>query len=47
MIGSAASPAMPTDPWSAICAYLNNTPRKCLGWQAPTEAFKAEIMNLR
>jgi IS30 family transposase len=31
----------------AICAQLNNTPCKCLGWQTPTEAFRAEIMNLR
>ena len=31
----------------AICAQLNNTPRKCLGWQTPTEAFRTEIMNLR
>jgi IS30 family transposase len=31
----------------AIRAQLNNTPRKCLGWQTPTEAFRTEIMNLR
>ncbi len=31
----------------AICDRLNGTPRKCLGWRTPTEAFKEEIMKLR
>lgn len=30
-----------------ICDRLNNTPRKCLGWKTPTEAFRDEMMNLR
>lgn len=30
-----------------ICARLNGTPRKCLGWKTPTEAFREEIMKLR
>ena len=32
---------------AAISARLNSTPRKCLGWQTPTEAFRTEIINLR
>ncbi len=31
----------------AICDHLNGTPRKCLSWRAPIEAFKEEIMKLR
>ncbi|MCI2400900.1 IS30 family transposase [Aliiroseovarius subalbicans] len=31
----------------AICERLNGTPRKCLGWRTPTEAFREEIMKLR
>ena len=31
----------------AICERLNGTPRKCLGWQTPTEAFAAELRKLR
>lgn len=31
----------------AICDRLNGTPRKCLGWRTPTEAFREEIMKLR
>lgn len=31
----------------AICDRLNGTPRKCLGWRTPTEAFRAEMMKLR
>lgn len=31
----------------AIIDRLNGTPRKCLGWRTPTEAFKEEIMKLR
>ena len=31
----------------AICDRLNNTPRKCLGWRTPTEAFREEMMKLR
>jgi len=30
-----------------LSARLNGTPRKCLGWQTPTEAFKTEMINLR
>jgi IS30 family transposase len=30
----------------AICDRLNGTPRKCLGWRIPTEAFKEEMMKL-
>lgn len=37
----------PGKPMRAICAHLNATPRKCLAWRTPTEAFRAEIMNLR
>jgi IS30 family transposase len=31
----------------AICDRLNGTPRKCLGWQTPLEAFRAELERLR
>lgn len=31
----------------AICERLNGTPRKCLGWQTPTEAFAEELRKLR
>jgi IS30 family transposase len=31
----------------SICDRLNNTPRKCLGWRTPTEAFREELMKLR
>lgn len=31
----------------AICDRLNATPRKCLGWRTPTEAFREEMMKLR
>jgi transposase, IS30 family len=30
-----------------ICERLNGTPRKCLGWKTPAEAFAAELRNLR
>lgn len=30
----------------AICDRLNGTPRKCLGWRTPAEAFREEMMNL-
>jgi len=30
----------------AICDRLNGTPRKCLGWQTPTEAFAEELRKL-
>ena len=32
---------------TSICHRLNNTPRKCLGWRTPTEAFREEMMKLR
>lgn len=31
----------------SICDRLNGTPRKCLGWRTPTEAFGEELMKLR
>ena len=31
----------------AICERLNGTPRKCLGWRTPIEAFREEMMKLR
>lgn len=31
----------------AICERLNGTPRKCLGWRTPTEAFTEELRKLR
>jgi IS30 family transposase len=31
----------------SICDRLNYTPRKCLGWRTPTEAFREELMKLR
>jgi IS30 family transposase len=31
----------------AICDRLNGTPRKCLGWRTPTEAFRDELTKLR
>jgi IS30 family transposase len=31
----------------AICDRLNGTPRKCLGWRTPAEAFREEMMKLR
>ncbi|MEW2913509.1 integrase, partial [Leisingera sp. JC11] len=30
-----------------ICDRLNDTPRKCLGWRTPAEAFRDELMKLR
>lgn len=30
-----------------ICDRLNSTPRKCLGWKTPTEAFRDEMIKLR
>ncbi|MGB1234849.1 MAG: IS30 family transposase [Planktomarina sp.] len=30
-----------------ICDRLNATPRKCLGWRTPTEAFREEMVKLR
>jgi IS30 family transposase len=30
----------------AICDRLNSTPRKCLGWRTPMEAFREEMMKL-
>jgi len=30
----------------AICDRLNATPRKCLGWKTPKEAFEDELMKL-
>ncbi|MCZ4368339.1 MULTISPECIES: IS30 family transposase [Sulfitobacter] len=31
----------------SICDRLNGTPRKCLGWRTPTEAFREELMKMR
>ena len=31
----------------AICDRLNGTPRKCLGWRTPFEAFREEMTKLR
>lgn len=31
----------------AICDRLNGTPRKCLGWKTPAEAFREELDKLR
>ena len=31
---------------TAICDRLNATPRKCLGWKTPAEAFAAELRKL-
>ncbi|MFU8824314.1 IS30 family transposase [Yoonia sp.] len=31
----------------SICERLNGTPRKCLGWKTPTEAFREELIKLR
>ena len=30
-----------------VCERLNGTPRKCLGWRTPIEAFREEMMKLR
>jgi transposase, IS30 family len=27
-----------------ICDRLNNTPRKCLGWKTPAEAFREKML---
>lgn len=29
-----------------LCQELNATPRKCLGWRTPAEAFREEMMRL-
>ena len=39
--------ALSTRNMKAICDRLNGTPRKCLGWRTPTEAFREEMMKLR
>ena len=31
----------------AICDRLNSTPRKCLGWRTPAEAFREEMTKMR
>lgn len=31
---------------SSICARLNATPRKCLGWRTPAEAFRDELLEM-
>ena len=31
----------------AICERLNGTPRKCLGYRTPTEAFREELRKLK
>lgn len=28
-----------------ICARLNRTPRKCLGWKTPAEVFKEKVLD--
>ncbi|MFT4699491.1 MAG: IS30 family transposase, partial [Yoonia sp.] len=28
-----------------ICARLNATPRKCLGWKTPAEVFKEKVLD--
>lgn len=35
------------DGFNSIIAIHNNTPRKCLAFQTPAEAFRAEIKNRR
>ena len=43
-----ADPAAFTDQYlGSICARLNATPRKCLGYQTPTEVFRAKLMARR
>lgn len=31
---------------AAVCAQLNGTPRKCLGWRTPAEVFRDEVLAL-
>ncbi|MEH6524201.1 MAG: IS30 family transposase [Sulfitobacter sp.] len=33
------------DHLEVICALLNATPRKCLGWKTPAEAFKENVLD--
>ena len=39
--------ALSNQDMKSICDRLNGTPRKCLGWRTPTEAFREELMKLR
>lgn len=41
------SAALSNRSMKVICGRLNGTPRKCLGWHTPAEAFRAELMKLR
>jgi len=34
------------DAMKKVCDRLNGTPRKCLGWRTPLEAFREEMRNL-
>ena len=34
------------DAMKVVCDRLNGTPRKCLGWRTPLEAFREEMRNL-
>jgi len=36
--------ALPDRSVSAICARLNATPRKCLGYRTPAEVFRAHLL---
>jgi IS30 family transposase len=33
------------DHLEVICARLNATPRKCLGWKTPAEVFKEKVLD--
>ncbi len=33
------------DHLEVICARLNDTPRKCLGWKTPAEVFKEKVLD--
>lgn len=40
-----ALPFVQQSPLEVICARLNATPRKCLGWKTPAKVFKEKVLD--